>query len=137
MAVSKVEEWAAKTSFSKGPCFSYLDSREDDDTESCSALLELGPIARDSFDHLVSASNVLVIDKNIFASDFDYASIFPSLNVRQIELIVAKFVTDEFAPKAVPSTVFAKLKVDAQSSDISPNRVHLDPSKFIAFRGDK
>jgi hypothetical protein len=74
---------------------------------------------------------VLLIDKAIFAGDFDYSSLFPALNVKQLDLVLSKFVTDEFAPKPVPANVASKVKSDAARVDPNKAPLQLDPLRFV------
>ena len=66
----------------------------------------------DQFEHLISAANVIAIEKTTFTGDFDFQNntLFPKVNIRQIDRLLDKFHPDEFARHQMPQAASAVLK---------------------------
>jgi len=105
MAVSQLEEWASH----KHP--------------------NLLPTIRPQFEHLIEASNVLVIDKGILLSESIIKELFAKLDILQINHLVQSFKPDEYAPEEVPQNVIQAVAAFAAKSS-SHNAELLDPNKF-------
>jgi len=82
----------------------------------------------DQLYHLSQAANIIILDKTLFSDKDVVASIFPSLNWKQIGCILSSFQPDKTSPGEVPKSVMKFVEAHA-AKDQRP--LKLDESVIV------